>query len=176
MTKLQELLDDSWFPFSGDITVKPLEVPVIPEPPRAGEGGVDCRQCARTDDHYLWVDDQWRLQPYTPSPIPGIVLLMSRHHVDSFTDMTPELLASLGPMVKRIEDVLLGLGNIARVHVLRWGDGGEHFHLWFMPRPLGAMQFRGSMLPMWLDLLPDLPESELNVVFDQIAAGMRAGD
>jgi hypothetical protein len=24
-----------------------------------------------------------------------------------------------------------------------------------MPRPLGALQLRGSMLPMWLDVLPD---------------------
>ena len=169
----QELIEDSWFPFAGDITIKPFEAPVIPEPPRPGEGGVDCKECARADDDYLWTDDTWRLSAYTESPFPGIVLLKPREHMDSFSDMTPELLTALGPMIKRLEGVLLSLGNIARVHVLRWGDGSEHFHLWFMPRPLGAMQLRGSMLPVWLDLLPPLSEAELQPVLDRIAAGMR---
>lgn len=174
MPTLQELIEDSWFPFAGDITVKPLDPPVIPEPLRHGAGGVDCGGCNRPDEDYVWTDEIWRLKGYAPSPLPGAVLLMPRQHVDSFSDMTPEMLAALGPMIKRIEGVLLGLGNVGRVHVIRWGDGGEHFHLWFIPRPLGAMQLRGSMLPVWLDVLPELPEAELQTAFDEIAAGMNA--
>lgn len=34
MTTLDELIADSWFPFAGEITVKPLDGRVIPEPPR----------------------------------------------------------------------------------------------------------------------------------------------
>lgn len=173
MTELQELIEDSWFPFAGDIVVKPFEAPVIPEPPRAGEGGVDCKECGRADSDFLWTDDSWRLSGYSESPIPGIVLLKTREHLDSFSDMSADLLTALGPMIKRLEGVLLGLGQVARVHVIRWGDGSEHFHLWFIPRPLGAMQLRGSMLPVWLDLLPALSADQLQPAFDRIAAGMR---
>ena len=90
----------------------------------------------------------------------GLVLLETRDHYDSFADMPDDLLAELGPLTARIERAILGLGGIARVHVLRYGDGGEHFHLWFMPRPLGALQMRGSMLPVWMDVLPKLPEAQ----------------
>lgn len=176
MTDLTELIADSWFPFAGDIEVKPLDALVIPEPARGGAGGVDCRSCARPDEDFVWTNRFWRLGGYQPSPIPGIVLLHPREHFDSFADMPAGLLADLGPMSARIERVLMGLGKVARVHVVRWGDGGEHFHLWFMPRPLGMLQLRGSMLAMWLDLLPPLPETELAATFQRVAAGMRASE
>ena len=33
------------FPFEGDLRVKHLEDPVLPEPPRTGEGGRPCDSC-----------------------------------------------------------------------------------------------------------------------------------
>ncbi len=69
----------------------------------------------------------------------------------------------------------MGLGDVARVHVNRWGDGGAHFHLWFMPRPLGMLQLRGSMLPMWLELLPNLDEVTATEVLARIGAAMALG-
>ena len=159
MTTLDELIADSWFPFAGDITVKPFEDPVVPEPDRHGVDPATCGACSGPDEDFVWTDDRWRLAPYLPTQIPGIVLLQTREHVDSFADMSPDLLADLGAMTARIERVLLATGDVARVHVNRWGDGGAHFHLWFMPRPQGALQLRGSMLPMWLDLLPELDDA-----------------
>ena len=175
MTSLEDLIADSWFPFAGDITVKPLDELVVPEPDRHGPTAETCHSCQRPDDDYIWTDDAWRLVPYTPTQVRGIVLLESRAHLDSFSDMSPDLLAALGPMVARVERVLLDLGDVARVHTCRWGDGGAHFHLWLIPRPLGALQLRGSMLPMWLDLLPDLDDDVSDAAFAQIAAGMAAG-
>ncbi len=160
MTSLDDLIADSWFPFAGDITVKPFEDPVIPEPERGGVDPATCTSCTRSDEQFVWTDERWRLTPYLPTQIPGIVLLQPRAHHDSYADMTPELLADLGPMTARVERALHATGDVARVHVNRWGDGGAHFHLWFMPRPAGALQLRGSMLPMWLDLLPDVDEAE----------------
>ena len=159
MTTLDELIADSWFPFAGDITVKPFEDPVVPEPDRHHVDPATCDGCSSPDEDFVWTDDRWRLMPYLPTQIPGIVLLQPRLHVDSFADMSPDLLAELGPLTARIERVLHATGDVARVHVNRWGDGGAHFHLWFMPRPLGALQLRGSMLPMWLDLLPDVDDA-----------------
>jgi hypothetical protein len=40
------------------------------------------------------------------------------------------------------------------------GDGSEHFHLWFLARPLGMMQLRGPMLAVWDELLPKVPDEE----------------
>jgi diadenosine tetraphosphate (Ap4A) HIT family hydrolase len=175
MTSLEDLIADSWFPFAGDITVKPLVDPVVPEPDRHGASAETCQSCRRPDEDYVWTDETWRLAPYSPTQVRGIVLLESRAHVDSFSDMGAELLTALGPMVARVEQALLDLGDVARVHTCRWGDGGAHFHLWLIPRPLGALQLRGSMLPMWLDLLPDLDDEAAEAAFAQIAAGMAAG-
>jgi diadenosine tetraphosphate (Ap4A) HIT family hydrolase len=175
MTSLEDLIADSWFPFEGDISVKPLEAPVVPEPDRRGLTEDTCESCRKPDSEYVWTDELWRLVPYTPTQVRGIVLLEAREHLDSFSDLGPGLLAELGPMTARIERVLLDLGDVARVHVCRWGDGGAHFHMWFIPRPLGALQLRGSMLPMWLDLMPDLGDDVANAAFTKIAAGMAAG-
>ena len=175
MTTLEELIADSWFPFAGDITVKPLDSKVVPEPARHGVEPSDCHSCARPDDSFVWTDARWRLAPYLPTQIPGIVLLETRGHYDSFLDMPSGLLTEIGPMVARLEAALMGLGGVGRVHVNRWGDGGAHFHLWFMPRPVGMLQLRGSMLPMWLDLLPDLEDATARAVLSQVAAAM-SGD
>lgn len=175
MTTLDELIADSWFPFAGDITVKPLDDRVIPEPARYGADPEECRTCSRPDSDYVWTDERWRLTAYLPTPIPGIVLLETRSHHDSFVDLPLALLADLGPMTAKVERVLMGLGDVARVHVNRWGDGGAHFHLWFMPRPLGMLQLRGSMLPMWLDLLPNLDEATATEVLARIGAAMVGG-
>ncbi len=175
MSKLDDLIADSWFPFAGQIAVKPLDDRVVPEPDRYGVAASDCHSCLREDDDYLWSDERWRLTPYLPTSIRGIVLLETRAHHDSFADMPPELLGELGPVAARVERALLDLGDIARVHVNRWGDGGAHFHLWFMPRPLGMLQMRGSMLAMWLDLLPDIDEQVARAALSQVARALADG-
>ena len=65
------------FPFEGDLLVKRLDDPVLPEPPRRGEGGADCPVCARPDDAYVWAAERWRSKaltkprmPYSPPLVP----------------------------------------------------------------------------------------------------------
>ncbi|MBA3265278.1 MAG: hypothetical protein H0T14_02730 [Nocardioidaceae bacterium] len=172
MTSLEELIADSWFPFAGDMTVKPLDAKVIPEPHRHGVTPETCRACQRSDETYVWTDENWRLTGVQPTELPGIVILETREHHDSFIDLPPNLLTQLGPLIARIETALLRLGDIARVHVNRWGDGGAHFHVWFMARPLGMLQLRGSMLPLWLDFLPTVEPRESRTALSRIAAIM----
>ena len=174
MTPLEELIADPWFPFAGDLRVKALEPPVIPEPARDGENPADCSTCARADEDFLWVDELWRVSLFVPTPVPGIVLLQPRQHVDCLADMPPDLLTGLGPMSARIERAQLELGGIARVHVCKWGDGGAHFHLWFLPRPLGVLQLRGSMLPMWMDVLPDVPDEQARETVRRVGTALAA--
>ena len=175
MTGLEELLPDPWFPFEGDVRVKALLPPQVPEPDRLWLTRDTCATCALPDEDFLWSDASWRLRPYRePSPVPGIVLLETRGHHDSYADLPSDLLAELGPMTARVERALLALGDVARVHVCRYGDGAAHFHQWFFPRPLGALQLRGSMLPVWLDVLPAVTAEAAALAHARVAAAMAA--
>src|SRR5262249_62025925 len=54
------------------------------------------------------------------------------------------LAAELGVMTVRLERAIRSLDGVARVHVNRWGDGAAHLHLWFLARPYGRLQLRGT--------------------------------
>lgn len=163
------------FPFVGELRLKELEPPVVPEPPRAGEeGGSACRTCERPDEWCLWVDDDWRVAASpTPSAVP-VVMLETRAHVD-FADMSSALASTFGPMLQRLEATLLSTGKIGRVHFNRWGDGGSHCHIWVFGRPLGALQLLGTFLPVWTSMLPGMDADEWWWFLDAIGDGLEAG-
>jgi len=75
-------------------------------------------------------------------------------------DLPNLLAAELGVMTVRLESAIRSLDGVARVHVNRWGDGAAHLHLWFLARPLGRLQLRGTFLSLWDDILPVIPESQ----------------
>jgi hypothetical protein len=60
VTPVRDLSEFMTFPFSS-YEVKELDAPVAEEPPRAGEGGVDCWLCTTPDDKLLWAGERWRL-------------------------------------------------------------------------------------------------------------------
>jgi hypothetical protein len=48
--------------FEGDLRVKPLQPPILPEPARLGEDGPEeCPTCRKPVTEALWSDDHWRL-------------------------------------------------------------------------------------------------------------------
>ena len=63
-------------------------------------------------------------------------------------------------MTVRLERAIRSLDGVARVHVNRWGDGSAHLHLWFLARPYGRLQLRGTFLSLWDDILPVIPEPQ----------------
>ena len=73
-------------------------------------------------------------------------------------DLTHELAAELGVLLARIERAVRAIPHVGRVHVCRWGDGGEHLHWWFMARPTRFDQLIGSFAAIWDDILEPLPE------------------
>jgi len=149
---------DTW-PFDGDLSVRPLQPPLGQEAPRFGEGGVDCRRCAAADEDYLWTNEHWRLFAFEkPSGLPLVVLLETREHFGEPGDLPDELASELGLLVVRIERAIRSLGELGRVHVCRWGDGGEHLHWWFIARPARLPQLVGSFVAIWDDVLPPTPE------------------
>jgi len=148
---------------------------VIPEPPRRGEpGGEPCGICGGGTTSAVWSDEHWTLHPPVQGSLPGAVWLASRAHVDSFSDLPDEVARSFGPVAARVERAILSLGDVGRVHLNRWGDGAAHFHVWFIPRPLGMLEAAGMMLPLWEDVLPNVSDEELRKAAERVAAAMGA--
>lgn len=144
---------------------------VVPEPRRRGEDGGDaCGVCTGVAADAVWSNDHFTLHPPRTCSLPGTVWIASREHVDSFRDLSPEAQAAFGPLVARLEDAMLAEPDVARVHLYRWGDGGAHFHVWLMPRPLGMVEASGMMLPLWEDVLPTVPDDECRAAAERVAA------
>ena len=162
-------------PYAEPLTVLPPGPRVVPEPPRRGEGGgPPCAICTGTTTSAVWSDEHWTLHAPVGCSLPGTVWLASRVHCDSFADLPAEVAASFGGLVARVERAILGLGDVARVHLYRWGDGGAHFHVWLLPRPLGMLEAQGMYLPLWEDALPNREQAELDDATRRIAAALDA--
>jgi diadenosine tetraphosphate (Ap4A) HIT family hydrolase len=104
------------------------------------------------------------------------VWLASREHADSFSDLCEAAQSDFGKIVARVERAILGLGGFARVHLYRWGDGGAHFHVWMLPRPLGMLDAQGMALPLWEDVLPNVSDEELRAAAEKVAAALDERD
>src|SRR5262245_63461302 len=140
------------------------------EPPRHGENPSECRACAAPDEAYIWVSERWRVRSLDhPTGLPAVLILESRSHLD-LGDLPNMLAAELGVLSVRLERAIRSLDGVARVHVNRWGDGAAHLHVWFMARPHGQLQLRGSFLPMWDDILPPVNEAQWRENLALIAA------
>jgi diadenosine tetraphosphate (Ap4A) HIT family hydrolase len=160
-------------PYAEPLTIRELAAPVVPEPPRRGEpGGEPCGICGGAAASAVWSNDLWSVHPPVGGSLPGTVWLASREHADSFSDLSDAAAADFGRITARVETAILGLGGFARVHLYRWGDGGAHFHVWFIPRPLGMLDAQGMMLPLWEDVLPTKPDEELRAAAEKVAAAL----
>ncbi|WP_239093148.1 hypothetical protein [Micromonospora andamanensis] len=148
------------FPFEGDLRVKPLADPVAVEPPRKGEAHRECTACLAPDEAYIWVGERWRVRAMDrPTGLPMVLILESRSHLD-LGDLPNLLAAELGVMTVRLERAIRSLDGVARVHVNRWGDGSAHLHMWFLARPYGRLQLRGTFLSLWDSILPPISEEQ----------------
>jgi hypothetical protein len=158
--KLPDFVSWPSFPFEGELRVKPLEPVADSEPPRQGEDAGSCLACSAPDEAYIWVSERWRVRAMDrPTGLPMVLILESRSHLD-LGDLPNLLAAELGVMTVRLERAIRSLDGVARVHVNRWGDGSAHLHLWFLARPTGRLQLRGSFLSLWDEILPPIPEPQ----------------
>lgn len=163
------------FPFELDgLRTRPLEPPVLPEPPRNGEGGKPCWRCANPDQGVVWSDERWVLSGFgEPLGLPFGAALMPRAHLD-LHDLDDAYAAELGLLTVRIDRAVRGLDGIGRLHVNKWGDGGAHLHLMFLARPAGLLQLRGSNLPLWEEMLPRYPAEQAAENLRAVAAALAA--
>lgn len=118
----------------------------------------------------MYRDALWRAFVLGDIAFAGATMLVARRHVDGVTGLNAEELASFGPVVARLSKALeerpagapgFGDGRVGRVHVHLWNDGGAHLHVWLIPRPLGYLDLRGSVLVEWEETLPRASEAEV---------------
>ena len=166
----------SWweiFPFEPDsLVVKPLDPLTLPEPARAGEGGVDCGRCADQDAGAVWANERWTLVAFDEPRLPLSVMVMPREHLD-FADLDDAMAAELGVISVRVARAVEALDGIGRMHVYKIGDGGAHLHQFLLARPAGMLQLRGSCLTLWEEMLPVVPPDEAAAVL-RVAVGALA--
>jgi diadenosine tetraphosphate (Ap4A) HIT family hydrolase len=160
------------FPYEENgLRTKPFEPPVLPEPPRSGEGDRPCFRCAIPDRGVLWSDDRWTFSGARSHGVTFWGTLEPKAHVD-LGDLDDQHAAELGILIVRIERAIRALGDVGRVHVNKWGDGGAHLHITFLARPAGLLQLRGSCLADWLDVLPPVPQEILDADLAAVAAAL----
>jgi diadenosine tetraphosphate (Ap4A) HIT family hydrolase len=161
-------------PYAEPLTAREPAPRVVPEPPRRGDpGGDPCRICEGSSAPELWGDEQFTLHPPVGCSLPGSLWLASRVHADSFADLPPAAARGFGPLVARVERAMLDtLPDVGRVHLYRWGDGGAHFHVWLLPRPLGMLEAMGPYLPLWEDVLPNASDEECRAAVEKVAAAL----
>jgi hypothetical protein len=145
------------FPFEGELRVKSVLPLEATDMPRSGEpGGGPCSSCASDDADYVWVDERWRVRATEVAPsMPMQLFLETREHVDMH-ELDDTMGAELGRLLVRLDRVVTTVGNVGRVHVNRWGDGGAHFHMWIYGRPFGTRQMLGFGVPLWASILPPI--------------------
>lgn len=162
-----------WVGIEDGSPVHELAAPVIPEPPRNGEGdGGRCDACADDfpPERLVHRDEHFRVFALKDTAFAGACMLVANRHVDGLTGMSADELDALGPLAARISRALedrpagapgFGDGRVGRVHAHLWNDGGAHFHMWFFPRPLGYLDLRGSVLVEWEETLPRATEEQV---------------
>ena len=166
---------DTW-PFEGEVRPRRL-APLTPEPTISGQGGVDCRACAKPDSEYLWTTGRWRVTtPGEPSGLPVVVILEPRQHFAGPADLPEYLACEQGVMLGRVERAVLAVAGIARVHIGRWGEGAEHLHWWFLGRPEGFGQLRSSFAEIWDEVLPPTPRKPWEGNLDRVAQALKTQD
>lgn len=147
------------FPFdASELRVKELRG-VGEELPRMGEaGGPECH-CVTGDSgdwREVWSNGRWQVKVAPVSGSALVVVLEPFEHVD-LDELSRDRAAELGVLTVGLVRAIEALPSVGRCHVSRWGDGGAHAHVWFIARPLGMTQLRGTYMALWDDLLPPMP-------------------
>jgi hypothetical protein len=159
------------FPFERDgLTPRAMRERVVPEPDRARpatECGT-CRALARDD---LVLHTGTRLAVVRPggTSLMFVANVVARDH-ERLDDLDEAADEELGRLVARTYRALRALPGVGNVQVCKWENGGGHLSVNVLARPLGVLELRGSNLPVWADMLPDIPQDE----YDQRAEAVRA--
>ena len=159
------------FPFEASgLVPKPMGERVVPEPSRVRTADAcgTCRALARDD---LVLHTGSRLAVIRPggTSLMFVANVVARDH-ERLDDLDEAADEELGRLVARTYRALRALPGVGNVQVSKWENGGGHLSVNVLARPLGVLELRGSNLPVWADMLPNIPQDE----YDERAQAVRA--
>ena len=170
---LGAMADWEVFPFErDDLTPKRLGERVVPEPDRArpaSECGT-CKALARDD---LVLHTGSRLAVIRPggTSLVFVANVVSRRH-ERLDDLDEAADEELGRLVARTYRALRALPGVGNVQVSKWENGGGHLSVNVLARPFGVLELRGSNLPIWADMLPNIPQDEYDERADVVRSAL----
>jgi hypothetical protein len=170
---LGAMADWEVFPFERDgLTPKPLGERVVPEPSRdrSPEACGTCRALGRDD---LVLHTGSRLAVIRPggTSLMFVANVVARAH-ERLDDLDEAADQELGRLVARTYRALRALPGVGNVQVSKWENGGGHLSVNVLARPLGVLELRGSNLPVWADMLPDIPADEYDARAEVVRAAL----
>ena len=159
------------FPFEASgLVPKPMGERVVPEPSRVRTADAcgTCRALARDD---LVLHTGSRLAVIRPggTSLMFVANVVARDH-ERLDDLDEAADEEFGRLVARTYRALRALPGVGNVQVSKWENGGGHLSVNVLARPLGVLELRGSNLPIWADMLPNIPQDE----YDDRAQVVRA--
>ena len=161
------------FPFERDgLTPKPIGERVVPEPDRSRPEDAcgTCKALAR-EDLVLHRGDRLAVVRPGGTSLMFVANVVARAHerLDDLDETSDE---ELGRLVRRTYRALRALPGVGNVQVSKWENGGGHLSVNLLARPLGVLELRGSNLPVWADMLPDIPAEEYDARADVVRAAL----
>lgn len=163
------------FPYES-VTTAPLTELELPEP--LGDTSPErCRVCQAQQDgtHELWSSEHFAVARRASTSLLFWATVAVRSH-RTLDELDGDELAEMGQVLGRTFTAVSDLDGVGRVHINKWENNTGHL-LWnVLARPEGVLQLRGSNLPAWADMLPDVPEAELARRADEVARALVAFD
>ena len=154
------------------LRARPLSEYADPEPDRGKEQS-DCRTCQalELEPQVLHTGDALAVIRPGATSLPFVANVVTRHHV-LLDDLDDDGHVELGRLVARTYAAVQALDGVGNVHITKWENGSGHFSMNVMARPRGVLQLRGSNLPVWADMLPNIPQDEYDARADVVRAAL----
>lgn len=163
-----------WAVADGALVPRTLAPPADEEPRWGESDDKPCGACQGFDpNRVVWEDDVWVLtHAGAPTGLPLVMTLHSRDHLD-LGNLDDEMASQLGRISSRLARITEALPHIGRTHVMRYGDGGSHLHVWFVSRTERMTYVLGSPTIEWDEILPpgseDVWRADLHTVATKLA-------
>ena len=170
---LGSMADWEVFPFEREgLRARPLTEYADPQPDR-GKEQADCRTCQalELEPQVLHTGDALAVIRPGATSLPFVANVVTRHHV-LLDDLDDDGHVELGRLVARTYAAVQALDGVGNVHITKWENGSGHFSMNVMARPRGVLQLRGSNLPVWADMLPNIPQDEYDERADVVRAAL----
>jgi hypothetical protein len=161
------------FPFEREgLQARPLTEYADPEPDR-GKRPAECRTCAALGRDDLLLHTGERLAVIRPggTSLPFVADVVSRTH-EVLDDLDDDGHVELGRLLGRTYAAVQALDGVGNVHITKWENGSGHLSVNVMARPRGVLQLRGSNLPVWADMLPNIPQDEYDARAELVRAAL----